>query len=120
MQNDGYVIYFPDEPDFMFFRSALMTVMQASEAVKRDYGKYADRITFKGELGKAIYDNFAAKNYNLNATMRHVDAFENEILLDCEKKVKIAKGDVIREIGFEYTIEKEVRPEATINIVKLF
>ena len=118
--NDGYVIYFPNGADAAFFRTALATVMRVSEAVKRDYGKYADRITFRGEMGKAIFENFVQKKYNLGAEMRHEPSFDEEIYLDCVKRVKVAKGEVLREIGFEYTIEKEVRPEATISIVKLF
>jgi hypothetical protein len=30
------------------------------------------------------------------------------------------RGDVIREIGCEYKIEKEVLPQITITIIKLF
>ena len=118
--SDGYVIYFPEEDDHLFYRQALMTVMRASEDVKRNFGKYADRITFCGELGKKLYDNFTEKNYNLNADMRYTEAQCDEIILDCAKKVKVAKDEIIRGIGFCYTIEKEVRPEATISIVKLF
>ena len=118
--NDGYVIYFPEPADALFYRSALMTVMQVSESVKMDFGRSADRITFKGELGKMIYDNFVEKKYYLNAEMRYQEAFENEIVLDCANKVRVAKPNVLREIGFEYTMEREVRPEAMITIVKPF
>ena len=118
--DNGYVIYFPEVPDLIFYRSALMTVMQVSEAVKLDYGKWAERIVFKGELGKLIYDNFTEKKYNLNADMRYVESPDNEILMECKDKVRVAKGDVLREIGFEYTIEREVKPQITISLIKIF
>lgn len=117
---DGYVIYFPEEPDLLFYRSALMTVMQASEAIYRYYGKWAERIIFRGELGKLIFDNFTEKKYNLNAMLSYEPRHENEIQLECSAKVKVKRSDVIRAIGFEYTIEKDVLPEEKITILKLF
>jgi acetyl-CoA acetyltransferase len=119
--SDGYVIYHPGEPlDAIFFRSALSTVMMVSEAVKRDYGKWAERIVFRGETAKRIFDNFTMKNYNLGATMAYEQSPDDEIVLELHKKVRVVRGDVIREIGFEYKIEKEVLPQITITIIKLF
>ena len=117
--NGGYVIYFPDEPDAAFYRSALQTVMMVSAAVRDDYGKWADRIVFRGELGKMLYDNFTSRKYNLGAGMYHEPSPDSEILMECEKKVKVARGEVVREIGFEYTIEREVKPQIVISIVKI-
>ncbi len=118
--NDGYVIYVPEEMDFLFFRSALMTVMQVSEAIYRDYGKWAENIVFHGEYGKAIYDNFTERKYNLNASMSYEPSPNEEIVMELSKKIKVKRGDVIRSIGFEYTIEKDEKPQIVINIVKLF
>ena len=118
--NDGYVIYVPDEMDFLFFRSALMTVMQVSEAIHRDTGKWAENIIFHGEYGKAIFDNFTAKKYNLNASMTYEPSPNEEIILELAKKIKVKRGDVLREIGFEYTIEKDEKPQIVISLTKLF
>lgn len=117
---EGHVIYYPEAPDFFFFRSVLMQVLRISEVVREEFGKYADRLTFKGELAKPIYEHFIDKKYNLNASIRFQESVDSEIVLDCEKKVKVAKSGVLKEIGFEYTIEKEVQPEVIITIVKLF
>ena len=116
--NDGYTIYWIDQQDMFFFRSALRTVMQASELLRMDYGKFADTITFKGECCKIIYDNFIEKNYNLGAELKYAPGYVDEIVLSYSKKIKISKGDVISSIGFEFTVEKEVSPETVISIVK--
>lgn len=120
MSDEGYVIYVPEEMGFLFFRSALMTVMQVSEAIYRDYGKWAENIVFRGEYGKAIFDNFMLKKYNLNASMTYEPSPNEEIVMELSKKIKVKRGDVIRSIGFEYTIEKDEKPQITISLIKLF
>lgn len=118
--NEGYVIYIPEETDFLFFRNALMTVMQVSEAIYMDTGKWAENIFFHGVYGKVIFDNFTDKKYNLNASMTYEQSPNEEIVLELAKKIKVKRSDVLREIGFEYTIEKEEKPRIVINLIKLF
>lgn len=118
--NQGYVIYIPEQTDFMFFRSVLSTVMRVSEAIHRDYGKWAENIIFRGQYGKEIFDHFIAKKYSLNASMTYEPSPSDEIVMELDKKIRVKRGDVIRSIGFEYTIEKDEKPQIIINLVKLF
>lgn len=117
---EGYVLYFPEQTDPLFFRHALSTVMMVSESVKNEYGKWAERIVFRGDLAGEIFRNFTEKKYNLNASFIHEQSMYDEIVLELERNVKIKKGDVIRSIGFEYKIEREVKPQISITIIKSF
>ena len=118
--NEGYVIYYPDEPDFAFYRSALSTVMMVSQRIRDDYGKWAERVVFRGGLARTIYDFFMEKKYNVGATMHYEDSPYDLIVMELANKVKVRRGDVIRDFGFEYTIEKDEKPQIEIQIVKLF
>lgn len=116
MEIPNHVIYFCDDDGPAFYRDALQTVMRASKTMFDNYGKWADIIKFRGSRAKKIYDNFMSRKYNLGAVLLHEDADVDEIMLEYSKKVKVQRGDVIRGIGFEYKIERDVVPEVRIVI----
>ncbi len=118
--SDGYVIYYPEEPDVAFYRSALSTVMMVSQRIREDYGRWAERVVFRGALARTIYDFFIEKKYNVGAELHYEDSPYDVIVMELANKIKVRKSDVIRDFGFQYTIEKDEKPQIEIQIVKFF
>ena len=113
-----YSIYVPADtcPDL---RHCMTVIMRAEDVLMREYGKFATRIVFNGETAHFIKGLLETRKINLGAEYVSGKMTGDSIELEYPANVRIARGDVIHDFAFHYTIEKEVKPTITINIVKL-
>lgn len=112
---EGYCIYVSDLIP-LELRSIMPIIMRAEDALMREYGKFATKITFNGAIGQAILKLIDERRINLGAEYVRGRDTEESIELEYPAKTKVATTDVIRDFAFEYTIEREVKPKLTINI----
>ena len=80
----------------------------------REYGKWPDRITFNGNIGKELYNIISDKFY-LSTKFILITNYSilNNIIIDYSKKL-----DMLDTHSTQFKIEKKIDPKLQIDLIR--
>jgi hypothetical protein len=130
------------DPDFI--TSLFMLISDSISELKLESGKFPDRITFNGSLGKELYEIIVQKGWDLSRFgPKFENSISNRIVFDYSKPIdQITDGgaqldsslngktingipgpETVQKIlsttiGTGFTIERQIRPKLEIKLIR--